>query len=114
MRNLAEVYRLQERYAEAEPLFRKATEGQLRALGADHRRTLEALEGLVATLIELQRFQEARALGEKLLKHYERLFGPANARTQTAVGLLVDLNDRSGESEMADHYRTLLSEMAVE
>ncbi len=59
LNNLAEVYRLEGRYAEAEPLFKRALAIFEKALGPEHPNVATGLENYAALLRKTGRADEA-------------------------------------------------------
>jgi len=62
LNNLAELYGAQSRYAEAEPLFRRALTIREKALGPDHPKVATLLESYAAMLAKMDRTAEAETL----------------------------------------------------
>lgn len=102
MSNLANFLGEQGRYAEAEQLFRRALEGQEKALGKDHPDTLGTVNN-IAVLYQMQdRYAEAALHFQRALKGYERALGKDHPTTLTIVGNLASLyldQDRYAEAE---------------
>ena len=68
MTTLANTIRFEHgRYAEAEDLYRKSLEIELRAMGPDHPYTTAAKEGLANVLSEEHRYAEAETLLREIL-----------------------------------------------
>ena len=59
---LASLYRDQDRYGEAEPLYQRALAIDEKALGPDHPTVAEDLENYAALLRKMSRLDEALAL----------------------------------------------------
>ena len=62
LNNLAELYRAQDRYAEAEPLQKRALAIREKALGPDHPNVAKSLENYAAVLRKTGRTTEAAKL----------------------------------------------------
>jgi len=61
LNNLAELYRVQGRYAEAEPLYKRALAISEKALGPDHPNVGIPLSNLALLYQDQGRYAEARA-----------------------------------------------------
>ena len=59
LNNLAVLYRVQGRYADAEPLYKRALAIREKALGAEHPNVAQSLENYAALLRETGRTAEA-------------------------------------------------------
>ena len=104
---IADVYRNQGRYAEAEAIYRDMLALRREAFGEEHRLTSEIKSSLGATLTGLRRYGEAEAL---LLDAYQRFLddrGPDDSRTTLAAKRLAVLYEAAGEPEKAVSYRAL-------
>ncbi len=76
LNGLAEVYRAQGRYAEAEPLYKRALTNQEKALGPDHPYTATSLNNLAALYQAQGRYAEAEPLNQQALAIWEKALGP--------------------------------------
>ena len=99
---LASLYRVQGRYSEAEPLYKRALAARERVLGPEHPLTLRSMHNL-STLYQAQgRYSEAELLLKRALAARERVLGPEHPETLRAVGSLGSLyhfQGRYGEAE---------------
>ena len=68
LNNLADLYRAQSRYADAEPLYRRAIEITGKALGPRH----PDLETMTGNLAKLYQAQERNAEAEELLQQLKK------------------------------------------
>ena len=59
LNNLAELYRAQGRYAEAEPLYQRSLAIRKKALGPEHPYVAQTLENYAALLRQTERADEA-------------------------------------------------------
>jgi tetratricopeptide (TPR) repeat protein len=66
LNNLAEVYKEQGKFTEAEPLFKRALEMMENSLGPDHPHILPILENLSDLYMKTGRIEEAGILGERI------------------------------------------------
>ena len=110
----ANIYRLfgdtlfdQQRYAEAEPLFRKALAIREKVLGPDHPDTARSNGDLAVTLKWLKRFDEAELLYRRALAIREKAFGPDSGDVAQSWFRLSRLFDAKGDhakaAEMLEH-----------
>ena len=72
MTNLAGVYRLQGKFAEAEPLFAAAVEAGRRSAGDQHPDTLDKINNLATTYLAQHKYAEAEALLRAALTTFEK------------------------------------------
>ena len=72
LNNLGEVYRLQGRYAEAEPLYERALAVRETALGPEHSDVAQSLSGLAILYVAQGRYAEAEPLHERALAIFEK------------------------------------------
>ena len=83
--NLGALYRCEGKYADAEPLLKKALDGRSRVLGAEHPLTLLSMKEL-AVLRQSQRdYAGADALFTSILEARRRVLGPAHPDTLEAM-----------------------------
>jgi tetratricopeptide (TPR) repeat protein len=74
--NLAELYRIQGRYSETEPLYRRALEAFERRLGKERPNTVSVVSNLAGLYEDEGRYKDAEALFLRTLKVRERVLGP--------------------------------------
>ena len=83
LNNLAALYQRQERYAEAEPLFKRALAIREKSLAPGHPDVGQALNNL-ATLYEKQdRHADSEPLFKRALAIYEKAAGPEHPAVAT-------------------------------
>lgn len=107
--NLAGLYADQARWSEAEALYRRAIAAQTARHEEDHWRTAYIRCGLGRVLLETDRTKEAE---QELKPGYERLtatLGDRHEKTQRAIGYLVRLYERNGDSAAAASFRVKLA-----
>jgi tetratricopeptide (TPR) repeat protein len=91
LRKQASQYKDQERYGEAEPLYKRALAIREKALGPDHPDTATSLDDL-AFLYQWQRkYAEAEQLYKRALAIRERALGPDHPDTATSLNNLAFL-----------------------
>ena len=76
------------RHAEAEPLFRRALEGNEAALGPEHPSTLGSVNNLGSLYLGMGRHAEAEPLYRRALEGKEAALGPEHPETLLSVGNL--------------------------
>jgi len=99
MANLADVYRSQGRYDEAESLCSRALTGDEKALGSEHPDTLKAVHNL-AIIYQLQgRYSEAEGLHKRTLSGREKVLGLGHPVTLDTMEKLTDFFNKQGQQE---------------
>ena len=86
LNNLAEAYRLQGRYAEAEPLYKHSLAIREKALGPEHPRVATTLNNLAVLYQAQARYAEAEPLYKRSLGILEKTLG--SGHPQLAQSLL--------------------------
>ncbi|MBI4615254.1 MAG: tetratricopeptide repeat protein, partial [Planctomycetes bacterium] len=102
MNILAELYRSQRRYAEAEPLVVKCLEATQRVLGEEHPDTLRSMNNLAGLYESQGRYGEAEPLYVKCLETRRRVLGEEHPNTLQSTNNLAALHQsqgRYGEAE---------------
>ena len=105
---IAGVHLDQQRFDEAESVYRDVLALRSENYPDDHVLILETKSSLGAALAGLGKFAEAEALQKET---YERLLadrGASDPRTRRAVRRLVELYEKSGNADEADRFRQLL------
>ena len=103
---LANVYRRQQRYAEAETAYRDVYAIRLEALGEDHTLVSETKTRLGQVLTGLGRYDEAE---KYLLDAHDRFLaerGLGHHHTDRSAGALADLYELLGETGKAAEFRS--------
>jgi tetratricopeptide (TPR) repeat protein len=96
LNNLAELYRAQGRYGEAEPLYQRALVIREKALGPDHPDVAVSLNNLAALYQDQDRLNDAEPLFKRALAINEKALGSDHPSTR-----LVRENLSSLQSELA-------------
>jgi tetratricopeptide (TPR) repeat protein len=100
MRSLGVLYRLEGRYAEAEPLLTNSLETRRRVQGFEHPDTLGTVDDLAALRESQGKYAEAEALLVSTLDARRRVLGPANPDT---LGDMISLaNVRMEQNKYTD------------
>ena len=76
LNNLAVLYQGQGRYAEAEPLYKRALAIREKALGPDHPDVAASLNNLAVLYAAQGRYADAEPLYKRSLAIREKVFGP--------------------------------------
>ena len=107
---------LRARYAEAEPLSRRALAIREAALGLDHPDTAASLNNLALLLCDQGRYGEAEPLLRRALAIREAALGPDHPHTAWSLGSLAELlrdQGRLGEAEPVRRRALAISEAAL-
>lgn len=104
---LASVYYRQERYAEAEVLFRDMLQIRLESFGEEHRSTSEIKSDLAAVLIATARYEEAETLLLDAYQRFDEDRGVDDPRTQRAARRLAELYEALDQPDKAKPYRDI-------
>lgn len=94
--NLATLYQVQGRYAEAELLYRRVFESQERVLGREHRNTLASVNNLAMLYQAQGRYAEAEPLLRRTLEVSERVLGHEHLDTLKSINNLAFLYHAQG------------------
>ena len=96
---LASTLSFRGRYREADEEFRKAINGQKKAIGDEHHDTLITIFWFAQNLHLMHQLQEAESLLRKLLEHCQKLLGPNHSETWRVTAaftaVLQDLSQKS-------------------
>ena len=96
LNNLAELYRAQGRYADAEPLYLEALEIKRTALGAAHPDTATSLNNLAQLYRAQGRYADAEPLYHEALEIFRTALGAAHPDTATSLNNLAALYHAQG------------------
>ena len=102
MNNLAGLYRLQARYAEAEPLYIRAIAVGEQVLGLEHIETLSSTGDLAGLYESLGRYAEAEPLYLRVFEVRERTLGTEHSETLISVNNLAVLYTSQGRYSEAE------------
>ena len=102
LNNLAELYRDQGRYAEAEPLYKRALAIREKALGPDHPDVGTSLNNLAELYRAQGRYAEAEPLYKRALAIREKALGPDHPDVGTALNNLAELYRAQGRYAEAE------------
>jgi tetratricopeptide (TPR) repeat protein len=102
---LAELYRAQGRYAEAEPLFIRALAIEERALGPNHPQISSSLNNLALLYDTQSRYAEAEPLFRRALAIQEKALGPNHLQVGSSLNNLALLYDSQGDSSAVSDHR---------
>ena len=86
LNNLAELYRTQGRYSEAEPLYKRSLLIREQQLGADHPDTAGSLNNLAGLYESQGRYSEAEPLYARAVEIFLQALGQDHPSTKTVVG----------------------------
>ncbi len=107
--NLANMYRTQGRYSEAEPLYRRSLAVHEQQLGSDHPDTATSLIHLASLYHDQGRYKESEPLFRRSLDIYEKHLGEDHPFTAIALNHLASLYESQGRYVEAEplHRRSL-------
>jgi hypothetical protein len=102
LNDLAEIARLQGRYAEAEPLYKRSLEIAEKTAGANHSEVASSLNNLAALYLLQSRYADAEPLLRRSLEVNEKALGkdhPNVAISMNNLAMLYDKQNRFAEAE---------------
>ncbi len=99
--NLAELYRAQGRYAEAEPLYKRALAIFEKALGPEHPDVAINLDNLAGLYHAQGKYAEAEPLVKRALAIFEKVLGPEHPHVATGLENYAALLRNTGRSAEA-------------
>jgi len=102
LNNLAVSYRVQGRYDEAEPLYRRALEISEKTLGAEHPDVATSLNNLAGLLQATGRYDGAEPLFHRALEIGEKTLGAEHPDVATSLNNLAFLLEATGQYEEAE------------
>ena len=85
LNNLAEKYRLQKKYAEAEPLYKQSLEIREEKLGPEHPDVAQSLDNLALLYMSQGKYSEAEPLLKRSLSICEAKLGPSDPVLATVL-----------------------------
>jgi eukaryotic-like serine/threonine-protein kinase len=102
MNNLAKMYLRQERFGEAEELYRETLNARRRVLGSDHPDTLTSMNSLTIMYARQGRYDEAEKLFHETLEARRRILGPEHPDTLNAMANLANVYSAQGRIEKSE------------
>lgn len=110
---LGELYRVQGRYAEAEPLFRRSLEMRQKELGSGHTKVAESLNNLAVLYYNLQRYDDAEAMSRRSLSIIENAWGPDHPAVVQSLNNLASIYRVQGRYDDAIPLQMRAQEIAI-
>jgi CHAT domain-containing protein/tetratricopeptide (TPR) repeat protein len=107
LNNLAALYHATGRYAEAEPLYKRALAIREKALGPDHPHVAQSLNNLALLYKDTGRYGEAEPLYKRTLAIDEKALGPNHPSVATSLNNLALLYDDTGRYAQAEPFYKL-------
>ena len=101
LNNLAEAYRLQGRYAEAEPLYKRSLAIREKALGPEHPRVATTLNNLAVLYQAQGKYADAEPLYKLALAIWEKALGPEHPHVATSLENYAALLRKTGRGNEA-------------
>ena len=103
LNNLATFYyKARGWYAQAEPLYQRAFELRMKALGWNHPDVAESCNNLANLYFAQELYEQARPLYERSLAIYENAFGKSHPDVAKALGNLANVHVMQGAYERAE------------
>ena len=110
LNNLAELYRAQGRYADAEPFYKRSLATLEKALGPDHPDVAVSLNNLAELYRAQGRYTDAEPLYQRSLAIFERVLGPDHPNVALSLNNLAELYHAQGRySDAAPLYKRSLA-----
>jgi CHAT domain-containing protein/Tfp pilus assembly protein PilF len=110
LNNLAELYKDQGRYADAEPLFKRSLDIAEKASGPNHPEFAGSLDNLASLYIHQGRYADAEPLIKRSLAIYEKTLGPNHPYVSTPLNDLASLYKTQGRyAEAEPLYQRVLA-----
>ena len=110
LNNLASLYEIQSRYAQAEPLYKRALAIDEKAYGADHPEVATDLNRLASLYKNQSRYGEAEPLYKRALAIREKAYGAKHPEVAKGLNSLAALYDTQGNYAQAEPlYRRALA-----
>ncbi len=104
LNNLAVLYDEQGRYAEAEPLYKRALAIMEQALGPEHPDVATNLDNLASLYLFQGKYAEAEPLYKRLLAITEKALGPEHPDVATSLERYAALLRQTGRTAEADSF----------
>ncbi|MGH7599722.1 MAG: tetratricopeptide repeat protein, partial [bacterium] len=109
LHNLARLYRIQSKYAEAEPLFQRSLEMREKILGPNHPDVAQNLNNLAVLYMSQGKYAEAEPLHRRSLEIREKTLGPNHTDVAVSLNNLAMLYHYQGKyAEVEPLYRRSL------
>jgi tetratricopeptide (TPR) repeat protein len=105
--NLALLLENREKFAEAEPMYRRVVAGVDVALPPDHWMRFAARKNLADCLVDLGRSDEAEPMLVAAYPELKRVLGPDHQRTRACAKSLERLYEKAGKKQEAERWKGL-------
>ena len=92
LNNLAAVYQRQQRFAEAEPLFKRALAIREKSLPREHSDVGQSLNNLATLYVKQERYADAEPLFQRALAVYQKAGGPEHPAVATLLNNIGQLD----------------------
>lgn len=104
LNNLAEIYRVQGNYAEAELYLKRSLENAAKLYGPEHPNVAANLLNLAGNYRDRGMYAEAEPLAKRALDIWHKILGPENPLVLFALEGYVDLLKKMGRNAEAKSY----------
>ena len=111
LNNLAELYRSQGRYTEAEPLYREALDLRKQLLGDNHPDVAQSLNNLASLYYYQGRYEEAEPLYLEAINIFRERLGENHPHTQTVYRNYLRMLSQLPEAELRQRFPDEVVEM---
>jgi tetratricopeptide (TPR) repeat protein len=108
---LAGLYDSQERYKDAEPLYRRALQIAEKTFGPDHPHVASSLNNLGGTLVGLGNYKEAELVLVKAQAIIENTYGVAHPYVASGLENLAEFYEGTGRADEAGSLRARAQEI---
>ncbi|MBF0602527.1 MAG: CHAT domain-containing protein, partial [Nitrospirae bacterium] len=102
LNNLAELYRVQGHYAQAEPLYKRSLAIREKALGPEHPEVALNLNDLAVLYKTQGQYAQAELLYKRSLAIYEKALGPEHPNVAASLKNVADLYSTQGQYAQAE------------
>ena len=111
LNNLAEIYHAQGKYAEAEPLYKRALAIREKALGPEHPQTALSFNNLALLYFNQGHYAEAEPLYKRALAIREKALGPEHPNVATTLENYAALLRETGRGAEANKMEARAKEI---
>ncbi|MUH01065.1 tetratricopeptide repeat protein [Scytonema sp. UIC 10036] len=101
--NLAELYRMQGRYSEAEPLYQQALKTRKRLFGEEHIDVAQSLNNLAALYVSQGYYSQAEQYFFLSLNLWKRLLGDEHSQVLTVLNNIAEVYREQGRYQDAEN-----------
>lgn len=111
LNNLSEVYRVQSKYAEAEPIIKRVLEIDEKSLGVDHSNIAASLSNLADNYIAQEKYSQAEPLYKRALAIWDKRLGPNHFLVGHLLKKYAELLHKLGRNHEAEILETRIQKI---